>query len=246
MYLRSQDSQRQYPKKLKLLFDHLGLEGNIEQQGQAFLEKAKGENQHWAQESIILFLDDQKKRFHKGKLAAGTLKNIYQPIKLFCEMHGLNAINWRRISMALPKARKASNDRPPTLEEIRKLVEYPDHRIKPIVYVMCSSGIRVGAWDYLRWKHVIPKTNEKGEIIAAKLIIYAGEPEEYYTFITPEAYNTLKDWMDFRASHGEKITPESWLMRDIWRTVDVKIGEKGGGVNGLATCPQKIYGKKKR
>ncbi len=147
--------------------------------------------------------------------------------------------------MALPKARKASNDRPPTLEEIRKLVEYPDHRIKPIVYVMCSSGIRVGAWDYLRWKHVIPKTNEKGEIIAAKLIIYAGEPEEYYTFITPEAYNTLKDWMDFRASHGEKITPESWLMRDIWRTVDVKIGEKGGGVNGLATCPQKIYGKKK-
>jgi hypothetical protein len=49
----------------------------------------------------------------------------------------------------------AANDRAPTFEEIRKLVEYPDRRIKPIVYTMCASGIRLGAWDYyLRWKHV--------------------------------------------------------------------------------------------
>jgi hypothetical protein len=30
-------------------------------------------------------------------------------------------------------------------------------------------------------------TNEKGDVIAAKLLVYADEPEEYYTFITPEA-----------------------------------------------------------
>ncbi len=61
---------------------------------------------------------------------------------------------------------------------------------------MCSSGIRLGAWDFLRWKHVTPLKNEKGEVIAAKLILYADEPEEYYTFITPEAYNALKDYVD--------------------------------------------------
>jgi hypothetical protein len=38
----------------------------------------------------------------------------------------------------------------------QKLVEYPDRRIKPIVYTMVSAGIRIGAWEYLRWKHVIP------------------------------------------------------------------------------------------
>ena len=39
---------------------------------------------------------------------------------------------------------------------------------------MVSSGIRIGAWDYLRWKNVKPLTNDKGEIIAAKLTVYAG------------------------------------------------------------------------
>jgi hypothetical protein len=56
---------------------------------------------------------------------------------------------------------------------------------------------------------VFPITTENvkdGEVIAAKVIIYADEAEEYYTFITPEAYYALKDWMDFRASYGEKIT----------------------------------------
>ena len=71
---------------------------------------------------------------------------------------------------------------------------------------MVSGGFRLGAWDYLKWKHVIPIENKESEIIAAKLIIYAGEPEEYYCFITPEAFNTLKNWIDYRSDAGEEIT----------------------------------------
>ena len=148
-------------------------------------------------------------------------------------------INWRRISKGLPKARNASNDRAPTIEEIRKLVEYPDRRIKPIVYAMASGGFRLGGWDYLQWKHVSPINSENAkdsEVIAAKLIIYADEPEEYYTFITPEAYYALKNWMDFRASYGEKITGESWLMRDLWQTTNMNYGARWG----LATNPKRL------
>ena len=63
------------------------------------------------------------------------------------------------------------------LREIRKILEYPDRRIKAIVYTLASSGIRLGAWDYLRWRHVMPIIDKQdGEgVMAAKLIVYAGE-----------------------------------------------------------------------
>ncbi len=60
-------------------------------------------------------------------------------------------LNWKKISRMLPKRRNAANDRAPTIKELQKLIEYPDRRIKPIVYTMVSSGIRIGAWDYLKW-----------------------------------------------------------------------------------------------
>ena len=101
---------------------------------------------------------------------------------------------------------------------------------------MVSSGIRIGAWDYLQWKHVTPILDEKGQTIAAKLLVYAGDPEEYYSFITPEAYDSLKDWMDFRASYGEKISGESWIMHDIWQTTNITYGAN----LGLATYPRKL------
>ena len=66
------------------------------------------------------------------------------------------------------------------------------YRIKPVVLVMMSSGIRIAAWHYLKWKHIIPIERD-GSVIAAKIIVYAGEPEQYYSFITGEAYNALKD-----------------------------------------------------
>jgi isopentenyl diphosphate isomerase/L-lactate dehydrogenase-like FMN-dependent dehydrogenase len=50
----------------------------------------------------------------------------------------------------IPRSRKFADDRLPTLEEIQKIAEYLDRRIKAIVCTMVSSGIRIGSWDYLR------------------------------------------------------------------------------------------------
>jgi hypothetical protein len=120
-----------------MLFDFLGLPGSLEEQATEFLEKARQDIQ-WAQDSIIVFLDFHKQRVRRKELAAGTLKNYYRAAKLFCEMNDLTTINWKRISKGLPRVKNSSSDRAPTLEEIRKLVEYPDRRIKPIIYAMAS------------------------------------------------------------------------------------------------------------
>jgi len=232
--LKAPENRRQWPRRLKVFFDFLKLEEPLEEQAKQFLIKTKQDSQ-WTQNNLLRFITFQYERVRQGKISESTIPNYYKAIKLFCEMNDL-VFNWKKITRGMSRVRQAANDRAPTKEEIQKLLEYPDRRIKPIVCTMASSGIRIGAWDYLQWKHVISMTNDLGEVIAAKLLVYAGDREEYYSFITPEAYSSLKEWMDFRGSYGEKITPESWLMRDLWQTTNIDYGCK----LGLATAPRRL------
>lgn len=226
--LKAPETRRQYPKRLEFFFDFLQLQGSFEEKTISFYRIIKGQKEgDWLTNQLLKFLRYQKDRVTKKEIEEATVSNYFKAIKLFCEMNNIMSINWKLISRSMPKGRHASNDRPPSREEIIKLLEYPDRRIKPLILVMVSSGIRVGAWDSLKWKHIAP-IERGGNIVAAKLIVYPGENEEYITFITSEAYSSLQEWMDFRASYGEKITGESFIMRNMWRTVSMKYGAKVG------------------
>lgn len=96
-----------------------------------------------------------KERIEKKEITAATALNYLKTIKLFCEMNDI-ILPRKRITRGLPKARRYANDRAPTIEEIRKIIEYPDRRIKSIVLTMVSSGIRLGAWDYLNGNILFP------------------------------------------------------------------------------------------
>jgi len=135
------------------------LPGTLEEQAKQFTLKAR-ENPEWAQESLMSFRDFEKERVRRDEIAESTITNYYKATKLFCVMNDL-MLNWKKISRGLPSGRRAANDRAPTIEEIQKLVEYPDRRIKPVVYTMASSGIRIGAWDGLQWKHIKPITDKR-------------------------------------------------------------------------------------
>jgi len=39
----------------------------------------------------------------------------------------------------------------------------------------------------MKWKHIKPIEDENGDVLAAKLIVYPDEPEQYFTFMAPEA-----------------------------------------------------------
>ncbi len=117
--------------------------------------------------TLLFDLFYSKERIDRKEITPGTLRNYLKALKLFCKMNRIN-IFWDMISRSLPKVKQHANDRIPSLEEIKKLIEYPDRRVKPIVLVSLSAGIRVGAWDYMKWKHIIPIKDENGEILAAK------------------------------------------------------------------------------
>ena len=67
---------------------------------------------------------------------------------------------------------------------------------------MASSGIRVGAWDHLKWNHVFSNNPEMAKLLAAKINVYVDDDDEYITFITPEAYLSLESWMKHRECLG--------------------------------------------
>jgi integrase len=214
----------------------LGIQGTIEEKCLKLYQLSKSIDIELLESHIIRFINFQKNRIENREISEGTLHNYVKAIKLFFAMND-TIINWKKISKGIPQERHTSDDRIPTRDEISKLLKHPDRRIIPLVLTMVSSGIRVGSWDYLKWKHVIPIL-KNGIIVGAQLRVKNTKinNREYITFMTKEAYESLKDWMDFRQLHGEEITGESWLMRDTWQKIDRQHGHR----IGLAKYPRKI------
>ena len=128
--------------------DFANLNGHLQDRARMFAEMGTKDS-IWAFNTILGFMQILKERVGRKEITAGTIRNYVKSIKLFCQMADI-PISWDKITRGLPRGRRYAEDRAPTLDEIKKLADYPDRRIKPVVYTMVSSGIRVGAWDYLR------------------------------------------------------------------------------------------------
>ena len=147
-----------YQTRLAKFLDFIGIAASagetLHERAKAFAKMGK-ENNNWALKNILKFVQYQKDSVEKKEITGVTVRNYVKSIKLFFEMADM-PIQWNKITRGLPKGKKYADDRIPTLDEIRKVVQYPDRRIKAIVYTMASSGIRIGAWIYLQWGHIRP------------------------------------------------------------------------------------------
>ena len=152
--LKASETKRQYPKRLEVFLDYLKLKGStIEEKADEFYKFASSNPKDF-QKRLLNYIVYHKGRAKSGEISESTVPNYYKPIKLFCDMNDI-VINWKIVTRGIPKGRHAAEDRIPTMDEIKKLMEYPDVRIKSILLTMISSGIRLGAWDFLKWKHII-------------------------------------------------------------------------------------------
>jgi hypothetical protein len=230
--IRSPVTKQKYEKRLDLFLRDIEVEGSdLKQRARSFVKKAKEDGQ-WATQTINQYMRKQKERAEKKEIAEATVPNYLKPIRLLLEQNDVS-LNWRKMNRRIPKGKSYGQDRLPTIEEIKAILAFPDRRIKPVVLVMVSSGMRVGAWEYMNWGDITP-IGRGNDVVAAKVKVYAGTPDQYFSFITPEAYKAMKEYVDFRSKSGEKISPSSPAIRDLW------FGDKEGKMGHSVEKPVRL------
>ena len=102
--LKAPETRRQWPRRLKVFFDFVKLEGPIEEQAKQFLIKSK-QSTRWAQDNLLRFMSFQHDRVRQGQISESTIPNYYKAVKLFSEMSDL-VFNWKKITRGMERVRK--------------------------------------------------------------------------------------------------------------------------------------------
>jgi len=145
---------------------------------------------------LIQFVKQEVEQVQSGKLSPNTLPNHVKPVKALLESNGV-AIPWKSVYKLYPRAKPAADDRAYTKEELQKMIEAsPDITDKIIVQMFSAGGFRLESWNYFTWKDVVFFQNANGSFKGAALLVYRGDPESYWTFLTPECCHTLVNYRE--------------------------------------------------
>lgn len=151
----------------------------------------------------------------KTKLRSHSRINIHlSAIRLFYSVNRYQGgiIDWFTLARFKGKERKRMvNDRSYTREEISKLLEFADLRMKVAILMMVSTGIRVGGLATIKMKDL--EYIEQYKLY--RVFVYSEYiDDKYYTFTTPECASFIKLYLETRErNHGEVLGPESPLIR---------------------------------
>ena len=198
--IQNSETRRQYTSNLKAFLDLIPnsifeeyLESSpesrsIENMSGAFLDLAKKDPV--AAKSIIKsYLKELNKSVENGEMSPNTVPNKIKPIKALLTVNDVD-ISWKLVNKMFPRE-MTSQDRAYTREEIQNMLEQCSSLTdKMIILMFSSAGFRLEAWDYFCWKDLVFFEDEKG-FKGAALRVYRGDPEEYWTFVTPEACSVI-------------------------------------------------------
>ena len=152
----------------------------------------------------------------KGELSVNSIKLYLTGVKSFLEFNEI-PLPWKKIARFYPDD-VTNSYRSYTKEEIKKLLSVADPRDRCIILLMASSGIRVGAIQTLKVKSVQKLDNDVGIV----RVYPESKDSVYAALVTPEFLTSFDEYLKHRKSQGEKITTESWLIRDKFATFSKK------------------------
>ena len=143
------------------------------------------------------------------KLSSNTVNTRVAAIYHFYSMNDV-ILNKTKINKYKAEFHKVIKDRAYTHQEIHSLLGIADLRMKACILLMTSAGLRLGAIPAIKMKHI----ERIDEYNLFKITVYDNSNDEYYTFCSPECAYFIDEYIKYRQRNGEKITSESYLIRD--------------------------------
>src|SRR5437867_5550972 len=120
----------------------------------------------------------------EGKSYAAIL-NYLNAVKGFYKINDV-MLNSHKINKFMPEQIKVKKDRAYTHEEISKVLDVADERMRVVILLLASSGIRLGAIPTIKLRNLSDN----------KLSVYENTRQEYITFITPECKKVIDFYLD--------------------------------------------------
>jgi integrase len=153
---------------------------------------------------IINFIVTSKEK----RMKRIAISNYTCPVISFCKINDI-MLNTMKINKFMPPQVKSKKTFAYTHEQIQKLLDIADERIRVVILLASGCGLRIGAIPGL---NVGSLEEYKG---VYKITIYENEPEEYTVFSTSEVRKAIDSYLSMRSDvYGEVITPQSPLIRE--------------------------------
>jgi integrase len=149
---------------------------------------------------FIIKMKDEGRNFN-------SISNYIKPVISFYKINDI-MLNSRKINKFMPSKTRVKKNRGYSYEEVQKLLDIADERIRAVILLLVSSGCRVGAIPTLHVRDI----EKTGDVY--KITIYENEEEEYFSFITAEAWNAVEAYLSMRRRMGEAVGPDFILVRE--------------------------------
>lgn len=177
---------------------------------------------------IVQYIKNQIELVKTGQMSPNTLPNHVKPIKAFLDSNGV-ALHWKSFYKLYPRARPAADDRAYTREELQKMLEIStDITDKIIIQMFSAGGFRLESWNYFIWKDVVFFKNQDGSFKGAALLVYRGDPESYWTFLTPECCRSLEIYREmWRSQTGRYPKPDEPLLKSVKYPIVTRLNALG-------------------
>jgi integrase len=161
------------------------------------------------EQSIIDILIDMR---HRRQLSYSSQNGFLAAITHFFSINDIS-LNRKKIKKFMSEAENKYEYRSYTVEEISHLLEISDEREKVIIFLLASTGMRVGAVHPLQLKDLKRWViDEQGNYIYQFNVYSSSSKFRYYTFCTPECAMAIDRYLELRKIFGEKLikTETGW------------------------------------